>query len=200
MHFALFDHGDIKVVVDIRNLPDPTRRGGRQGALYLGRREGNVIKCEGATIRIARGGGGAYDGNDRRIYQYIGDGGSAHAQNFIDAVRSGRREGLNADVEVGHLSTAMCHQANIAWRIGAEASVDEVRESMKTHEDALDTLNDMLEQLEGNTVDLSKTPFVLGPQLTYNGQQEKFIEANAEKANKYLKCSYREGFVMPENV
>ena len=78
--------------------------------------------------------------------------------------------------------------------------MDEVRESMKSHEDALNTLNDMLEQLEGNSVDLAKTPFVLGPQLTYDCQQERFVEANAEKANRFIKCSYRDGFVMPENV
>ena len=200
MQFALYDHGDIKVVVDIRNLPDPMRLGGRQGAIYLDRREGNVIKCEGATVRIARGGGGAYDEDGQRIYQYRGDGGSGHAQNFIDAVRSGRREDLNAEVEVGHLSTAMCHQANMAWKAGAAATVDEARESMKTHEDALNTLNDMLEQLEGNSVDLTKTPLILGPQLTYDGQREQFVGDNAEKANAFLKCSYREGFVMPENV
>jgi len=200
MHFALFEHGDVKVVVDIRNLPDPQRRGGKEGAIYLGRRDGNYIQCEKASVRISRGGGGAYDENGQRIYQYRGDGGAGHAQNFIDAVRSGRREDLNADVEVGHLSTAMCHQANIAWRAGAAASVDEVRESMKTHEDALNTLKDMLEQLEGNRVDLTQTPFVLGPQLTYDCRQERFVGANAGKANKFVKCSYREGFVMSENV
>ncbi len=200
MHIALFDHGGLPVVVDIRNLPDPQRRGGSQGAVYLDRRDGNYIQCEDVSLRISRGGGGAYDNNGRRIYQYRGDGGSGHAPNFINAVRSGRPQDLNADVEIGHLSTAMSHQANIAWRAGTEASVDEVRESMKTHEDVLNTLNDMLEQLEGNSVDLAQTPFVLGPQLTYDNQQEKFVGANAEKANKYLKCSYREGFVMPENV
>ncbi|MBN1362819.1 MAG: Gfo/Idh/MocA family oxidoreductase [Sedimentisphaerales bacterium] len=200
MHFALFEHGDVKVVVDIRNLPDPQRRGGREGAVYLGRRDGNYIQCENATVRISRGGGGAYDENGQRVHQYRGDSGAGHTQNFIDAVRSGRREDLNADIEVGHLSTAMAHQANAAWRAGAEASVDEVRESIKSHEDALNTLGDMLEQLEGNSVDLAKTPFVLGPQLTYDCRQEQFVGPNAEKGNKYLKYTYREGFVMPENV
>jgi len=200
MIFALFDYDGLKVVVDIRNLPDPERRGGKTGAVYLGRRDGNYVQCENATVRISRGGGGAYDKDGNRIYQYRGDGGAAHAQNFIDALRSGRREDLNAEIEVGHLSTAMCHQANISFKAGAEAPVDQVRENVKVHEDALNTLNDILEQLDGNVVDLAKQPFILGPELTYDRQQERFVGANAEAANKYIKCSYRDPFVMPEIV
>jgi len=200
MIFALFDHDGVKAVVDIRNLPDPKRRGGKTGAVYLDRRDGNYVQCENATVRISRGGGGAYDKDGNRIYQYKGDGGAGHAQNFINALRSGRREDLNAEIEVGHLSTAMSHQANISFKAGAESSVDQVRENIKIHEDALNTLNDMLEQLDGNGVDLTKQPFILGPQLTYDCQQERFVGANAESANKYIKCSYREPFVVPETV
>ncbi|MCJ7778094.1 MAG: hypothetical protein MUP16_07265, partial [Sedimentisphaerales bacterium] len=200
MHIALFDYDGLKVVVDIRNLPDPKRRGGKTGAIYLDRREGNYIQCENATVRISRGGGGAYDKDGNRIQQYKGDGGAAHAQNFINALRSGRRNDLNAEIEVGHLSTAMCHLANISFQAGKEAPVDEIRESIKAHEDAVNTLKDMLEQLDGNSVDLAKQPFILGPELTYDRQQESFTGANADKANKFIKCSYREPFIMPETV
>jgi hypothetical protein len=190
----------VKVVVDIRNLPDPKRRGGKTGAVYLDRRDGNYVQCENATVRISRGGGWAHDKDGKRIYQYKGNGGAGHAQNFINALRSGRREDLNAEIEVGHLSTAMCHQANICFRAGAEAPVDQVRESVKVHEDALNTLNDILEQLDGNGIDLAKQPFILGPELKYDRRRERFVGANAKKANKYIKCSYREPFVMPKRV
>ncbi len=200
MHFALMDYDGLPFVIDIRNLPDPTRRGKNNGAVYLGSRGGNYIQCEAGSVRISRGGGWAYDNDGKRVHQYKGDGGSAHAQNFIDAVRSGRREDLAAEIEVGHLGTAVCHQANIAWRVGAEATVDQVRESVKSHEDAVNTLKDMLEQLEGNNVDLAKQPFVLGPQLTYDPKQERFVGAHAEQANKYLTCSYREPFVVRDSV
>jgi len=200
MHFALCDYDGIPFVIDIRNLVDPWRRPGGGGARYLDSGGGNCVQCEDAMIRLSRGGGGAYDKRDKRIHQYKGDGGSAHAQNFIDCLRSGRREDLAADIEKGHLSTVICHQANIAWRAGAEASVDEVYDSMKSHQDALYTLTDMLQQLAGNGVDLAKKPFVLGPQLTYDRKNERFIGPGSEKANKYVKCSYRKPFVMPENV
>ena len=200
MHFALFDYDGLPVVVDIRNLPNPKQRGGKSGALYLGSRGGNYIQCEAGSIRISRGGGWFYDNDGKRAYQYKGTGGSGHDQNFIDCLRSGRKQDLAADIEVGHLGTAVCHQANVAWRAGAEASLDEVRESVKSHEDALNTLNAMLEQLDGNGVDPAKDKFVLGPALTYDRKTERFVGANAQKANKYVTCSYREPFVMPKNV
>ncbi len=200
MHFALFDYDGLPVVVDIRNLPDPKRKGGNSGAVYLSSRDGNWIQCENGSIRISRGGGWAYDNDGERIKQYKGNGGSGHAQNFIDAMRSRRREDLAAEIEVGHLGTAVCHQANIAWRAGAEADLDEVRQSVKGHEDALNTLNDMLEQLEGNGIDPAKDKFVLGPSLTYDRKLERFVGPNADKANKYVTCSYREPFVMPDSV
>jgi len=200
MHFALMDYDGLPLVVDIRNLPDPTRRGKDDGAVYLGSRGGNYIQCENGSVRISRGGGWWYDNDGKRGYQYKGNGGAGHAQNFIDAIRSGRREDLAAEIEVGHLGTAICHQANIAWRVGKEATVDQVRESMKSCDDALNTLTDMLEQLEGSQVDLARQPFLLGPTLTYDRAAERFAGPNAEQANKYIQCSYRETFVVHDAV
>ena len=200
MHLALMDYGGLPLVVDIRNLPDPKRRGGNDGAVYLTSRGGNYVQCENGSVRISRGGGWSYDNNGQRIHQYKGDGGSGHAPNFIHAIRSGRREDLAAEIEVGHLGTTICHQANIAWRVGQKATVEQVRESMKSCEDAVNTLKDILEQLDGNGVAPAKQPFVLGPALTYDRKQERFAGPNAEQANKYLKCAYREPFVVPEQV
>lgn len=200
VHFALMDYDGLPMVVDIRNLPDPKRRGGQSGALYRGFNDGNHIQFEEGFIHLSRGGGGVYDKDGKRIYQYKGNGGAGHARNFIIAVRSGRREDLAADIELGHLGTAICHQANIAWRAGNEATVDQVRESMRSHEDAADTLYAILKQLDGNDVNLAQKPFVLGPALTYDRATERFTGDNAERANPYIKCSYREPFVVPDAV
>ncbi|MBN2138650.1 MAG: Gfo/Idh/MocA family oxidoreductase [Sedimentisphaerales bacterium] len=200
MHFALFYYNGLPIVVDIRNLPDPKRKGGKSGAVYLSSRGGNWIQCEEGSIRISRGGGWAYDNDGERIKQYKGNAGSNHAQNFIDAIRNNRRQDLAAEIEIGHLGTAVCHQANIAWRAGAEASVEEIRDSFKKHEDAINTLNDMLEQLDGNGIDPAKDKFILGPALTYDRKTECFVGPNADKANKFVTCSYRKPFLMSENL
>ncbi len=41
-----------------------------------------------------------------------------HWANFLDAVRSGKNEDLHCDIQEGHLSTALCHLANISYRLG----------------------------------------------------------------------------------
>jgi len=198
MHMALMEHKGVKVVIDVRNMTDPGR-GGDEGAVYLGARGGNYIMCEDAFIRIARGGGKSYDRETKKtIYQYKGTGGAGHDRNFIKAIQQGSNESLNCEIEVGHMSTVMCHMANVAWRVGSEATVDEVRQSMKDHEDAVNTLEDIVDQLGRCEVDIQKKPFILGPRLTYDCQAERFTGDNAAKANELVRTPCRESFIVPE--
>jgi hypothetical protein len=55
------------------------------------------------------------------------EGGSNWA-NFITAVRSRKREDLNADIEEGHLSSALMHLANISYRTGHCLEFDPAKE------------------------------------------------------------------------
>jgi predicted dehydrogenase len=50
-----------------------------------------------------------------------------HMQNFIDCIRSGNRP--NADVEIGHKSTRLCHLGNIAYRTGRTLKFDGATET-----------------------------------------------------------------------
>ena len=47
-----------------------------------------------------------------------------HFQNFIDCMRSRRWQDLNADVEQGHMSTALMHLGNIAYKTGRKLTFD----------------------------------------------------------------------------
>lgn len=49
-----------------------------------------------------------------------GSGGFAHFVNFIEAIRANDLLICNADILEGHLSTVMCHLANISYRVGRE--------------------------------------------------------------------------------
>ena len=59
-----------------------------------------------------------------------------HFQNFIDCVRSRKREDLRCEVEQGHLSTSLCHLANISFRVGRKLEFDPESESFIGDEDA----------------------------------------------------------------
>lgn len=51
-----------------------------------------------------------------------------HFQNWVQAIRSRKREELTADIEQGHLSSALCHLANIAYRVDRTVRFDPDRE------------------------------------------------------------------------
>ncbi len=53
---------------------------------------------------------------------------SRHCRNFIDCIRS--REKPNADIELGHVSTALCHLGNIVARTGRNLLFDPQTETI----------------------------------------------------------------------
>jgi predicted dehydrogenase len=58
-----------------------------------------------------------------------GSGGGDHYANFIQAVKSRDPKLLNADIEDGHLSSALCHLGNIAYRLGRKLQINPSTES-----------------------------------------------------------------------
>lgn len=49
---------------------------------------------------------------------------AAHIQNFVDAIRADDPMMLNAEIEIGHKSTLLCHLGNIAHRTGDSLNCD----------------------------------------------------------------------------
>ncbi len=47
-----------------------------------------------------------------------------HVLNWVQAVRSRRRADLNAEIEEGHYSAALCHLANVSYRAGRTLAFD----------------------------------------------------------------------------
>ena len=88
----------------------------------------------------------------------------SHFANFLNAVRSRKREELNAEILEGHQSTALCHIGNISWRLGKLAAAGELRDELtklNLPSDALETLDRTTQHLRDNNVDLEKTKLTL---------------------------------------
>jgi predicted dehydrogenase len=64
------------------------------------------------------------------------DGGQAHFENFIECMRSRKSDSLRAPIEDGHLSTALCHLGNIAYRMGRSLKFDGMKERFVGDEEA----------------------------------------------------------------
>ena len=59
-----------------------------------------------------------------------------HFENFINCVRSRRREDLRCEVEQGHMSTALCHLAVIAYKTGRTLTFDPKTETFPGDDEA----------------------------------------------------------------
>jgi len=62
-------------------------------------------------------------GEDQEPGPHLARGGSNWA-NFIECVRSGKKENLNAPIEEGHISSALVHLANVSYRLGRTLNFD----------------------------------------------------------------------------
>jgi predicted dehydrogenase len=59
-----------------------------------------------------------------------------HYRNFIAALRAGKREMLNSELEEGHISGGLCLLANISYRLGREVRFDTGRERFVSDSEA----------------------------------------------------------------
>ncbi len=197
---AVFSYQPAPILIEIRTLPVTLER-------YLGvdldqkalRRYFNVIQCENGYLGVGRGGGWAYDRAGKKIRQFAGDNGAGHAANFIRAVRTRKVADLHADIEQGHISSALCHLANISYRLGRQASPREIEEALTGQERALASFASLRQHLTDNRIDLKGTPLALGPWLEVDPNTER-PAGLPEKAGTLWKREYRKPFVVPEEV
>ncbi|MCE9530932.1 MAG: Gfo/Idh/MocA family oxidoreductase [Planctomycetes bacterium] len=184
---CIFDYGNKTIVAETRGLKSaPFRQGFTGGWLFHGA-EGSIA------------GSSLFDKEGKLVSTFTGKTKSEnHFANFLNAVRSRKRESLNAEILEGHQSTALCHVGNISWRLGAKATPAEVGEQLKklkVHDDVQETLDRTMQHLKDNNADFEKTPLILGTVLMPNSENENFGD-NA-KANAFLTREYRKPFVVP---
>jgi predicted dehydrogenase len=119
---------------------------------------------------------------------------------FLNAVRSRRVENLNADVEHGHYSAALCHLANISYRLGHLAPFNSKTQALGDNRQVVETFRNLQDNLRGVGVKLQETSYQLGRVLTLDAKAERFVGEGATEANPRLTRVYRKPFVVPERV
>ena len=115
--------------------------------------------------------------------------GRGHFGNFIAAVRSRKVDDLNADILEGHHSAALCHLANISYRLGQEVPFNKATKAFGDDKEAYETLDRMKEHLKDNKVALDGQNYRLGRKLTFDAATESFI--GDSDANQLLTRHYR---------
>jgi len=158
---------------------------------------GVIIECEGGTIVVpSYSGCVVFDKEGKEMKKF--EGSEDHFKNFINACRSRRVDDLHADILEGHLSSALCHTANISHRLGQKEKPAAILEQIKGDRFATESFERMQAHLDKNEVDLTKNMLTLGPVLKMDGKTERFIDQDA--ANAMLKDKYRAPFVVPDEV
>ena len=118
---------------------------------------------------------------------------------FIAAVRSRDAGQINGDVETAHYSAALCHLGNISYRLGKPVPFAGKPKTLGDNEQAGEAFNNLVENLKAVDVVMDdKATYQLGPVLSFDPIQEKFIDN--DQANQLLTRPYRAPFVVPKEV
>ncbi len=184
---AYYDYS-VPVIYEVHNLL--ASKTAKEPPDYRGVRTDTVVHCEGG--RVLMHAGRVMDNDGKEIKKFTG--GDRHFENFIGAMRSGRREDLHADVLEGHISTCICHAGNISYRLGRKAGAAEMRAQIGELPLFQETLDRYLAHLDAHGVKPGES--LLGPWLEWDGANERFID-NA-KANELVRGFYRKPFEVPE--
>ena len=114
VQITIHDFGPITLIQEVRNLKTDKPKPGHTV----------IVGTEGYVADEA-----VYDLTGNLVQKLQGPN-IDHFGNFIQAVRSRKREEQIADVEQGHISTALTHVANISQRLGKPASPKEILQAL----------------------------------------------------------------------
>jgi predicted dehydrogenase len=125
--FASFDYGDSEIQFEVRGvLTGPEGELKRRG----GNTVGNLFLGSDGYMSLDEGGFQVYKGENHELAleeknERKGPNTTQlHMENFVKAVRSRNYKDLNCDVEVAARSAALCHLANISYRLHRSLEFD----------------------------------------------------------------------------
>jgi hypothetical protein len=198
---AFFDYKPAPLICEVRNVR--VAQGSDAAGKFRNRNGGVVIDCEGGYLAGDSGGATLFDRQGTKIKDLkpsrsTPDVEVTHMTSFLDAVRSRNRALLTAEALEGHRSTGCCHLANISYRLGQPAGLEPIQERLRANPELLDAFERSREHLHANGVELGATPSALGPWLAFDPDEERFVGASAEQANRLLRREYRDPFVVPK--
>jgi predicted dehydrogenase len=189
---AVFEYGDVLLVFEVRGLVGKhkafpfkvqneyyTDEGMIRAGRFYPRKGGRGERLSRFDVRVTPGGAWG---------------------SFLRAVRSRKSLDLNAPVEHGHYSSALCHLANISYRLGEQVPFNAKTKTLGDNPRVVETFMNLQENLKGVGVKLEDTRYRLGRVLTVDPKSEQFSGEGAKEANALLTRNYRKPFVVPEKV
>jgi predicted dehydrogenase len=195
---SVMDFGETQLIFEVRGLKTGD---------YLGQRVGNSYHFEEGTVAAGKFFPKGKDQAEAlpsipssiKRGPVAEGGGETHFRNFIAAVRSRKIEDLNADILEGHYSSALCHLANISYRLGEQVLFNPQTKAFGDNKSAYETLARLEDHLtKDNGLKLDGQKYRLGKKLILDPSAETFV--NDAEANKLLTREYRKGFEVPNKA
>jgi predicted dehydrogenase len=191
---SVFDYGDSELIFEVRGLKTDDLMGAKIGVIFYG--------SDGYVVCPTYDSGIVYDKDHKKVKEFTTPkevrNDNVHFANFVQAVRSGKSSDLNGEILEGHLSSALCHLANVSYQLGTMQPFSKQSKAFGDDKDAVETLERTAEHLKENRVPLDETSYRLGRRLTIEPKKETFI--GDQEANALLTREYRKPFVVPEKV
>ena len=183
-----YDYPSAPILYEVHNL-----RAGKDSKSmpsFRGHGVDTCVQCEGGYAMMHAG--LVCDNQGKELKRFSGK--EDPFGNFIGALRSGKREDLNAEVLEGHLSTNICHAGNISYRLGQRASAADVRAQIGDLPVFQEMVDRYLEHIKAHDIDPGES--ILGPWLECDTDQECFKDN--VRANELVKGFYRKPFEVPQ--
>lgn len=193
---AIMNFGATKLIFEVR---------GRESKPMLDVQVGNIFHLEAGTVAMGN--------RDKEIRFYptgsnepaplpeveyaLGPGRDKH-ENWIMAMRSRRVSDLNADILEGHYSAALCHLANISYRLGGKVPFQPIPEELATDPDAVEVFERTKKHLADHGIDIEKGGLTLGRTLCIDKMAERILDD--PQANDLCSRHYRKPYVVPDGV
>jgi len=189
---AVYTFGDVLGVFEVRGLI-----AGNPRQKHSQRKVANEYYTTEGMIT----GGKFYPKNGGKPESVKGDGhveGGGPFGNFINCVRNGTPDKLNAAAIHGHHSSALCHLGNISYRLGKTAKWGELPDEFGDNDVVEETYANLENNLKDFNIPLDGLKYKQGRVLNFDPKTEKFTGPGAEEANKLLTRDYRKPFQIPK--
>jgi predicted dehydrogenase len=180
---AIFDYGESLLVFDVRGLSGKSNMGVSNHVYF----DKNAKQKNTASHGL------------KGIKDPLADRGQVDIfENFIEAVRNRKEEHLDAHVYEGHVSSGLCHLANVSYRLGEKSSFNKKNKSFGSNKKGYEYFERMQEHLKENGLNLEETDYIVGRNLEFDAKTETI--KGDEEANALLSRNYRSPYIVPEKV
>ena len=180
---AIFDYGESLLVFDVRGLSGKSNMGVSNHVYF----DKNAKQKNSASHGL------------KGIKDPLADRGKVDIfENFIEAVRNRKEEHLDAHVYEGHVSSGLCHLANVSYRLGEKSSFNKKNKSFGSNKKSYEYFERMQEHLKENGLNLKETDYIVGRNLEFDAKTETI--KGDDEANELLSRNYRSPYIVPEKV